>query len=385
MHAKVIAVAALFVACSCDDATAPGDVAGARVLWQVSDISGRGNATLDGSSIFITDANRVVHALDRSSGVRRWSVMPTNAGSLGGSHAADGNVLLAVGPMVALDAASGAERWRTQRVDGIGTLGMAVHGTTIVPSSFKGVGELVGLAISDGRELWRTAVLPTGAPHDTAESVRIFTPTIANSAVAASFTRWRGSSRFRGGIALVDVATGTLRWSTMLPVVDTAKSTFPSTAGAGSGLVVVTSEEGFVYAYDFSTGTLRWTGGISEVPAGGEPSYLDTRPVAIVGGSVLVGSGRGVLTMYSAASGRREWVAYSQQGAVTEVTPFGDGRALLRHFNGALSVFDANTGQELWSYIPRDGDAGRVYSAVVAGDSLFTSTAGGVTAFVVPR
>ena len=155
-------------------------------------------------------------------------------------------------------------------------------------------------------------------------------------------------------------------------------ATRPLVAGA---VVVVGSEDGWIYGLDADTGKERWRmdagapvvsapalaqGTAQSDPQGG--SLSDDRAVAIVG------SDRGTVYALDAASGEELW-RYDASGAVEAPIVVADGRAYVASHAGAVAALDVADGAVLWTgSVSPSGRASSVLPAVrtapAVGDDL---------------
>jgi outer membrane protein assembly factor BamB len=379
--------AALALLVGCAESTSPpiGTGGNATTLWRATAVPAIGPLALGDSSVYFVDAGGTVHALDRRTGLQRWQLVLPGAGSTWGVEFASGRLFVAVGPLVAIDAKAGIEQWRVVTQEGAGTLMFSADDSLVYPTTYRGLGDAVAYGASDGRERWRVSTLPRDSVAQPADQVRVFEPVASGGSVASSFVWWKGNSQPKGGLAIFDARSGLRRWSTMLPAENAAVSTFPSRAAVGAGVVVATTLEGLVYAYDEATGSALWTG--SRVKLVGSdtliPSTSDSRPIAVAGQVALVGSGRGYVAAHDVRSGVLRWSRDVDVGAVVDIVPVGSSSALTTHLGGELTLLDLSTGAVKWQYLPRS-DADRVYAVRLSGDTVFASSRGGMWAFKLP-
>jgi outer membrane protein assembly factor BamB len=207
-----------------------------------------------GTLFAVTDAD-TVHALDPADGSARWRAalppgaerdLPLAAAPCPGP---DGSLLVAgrSGDLIALDAATGAERW-TRRIGGTGCSSPTVHeGTVLVGSEEGGLWALDALT---GEPRW-TYPAPGGV--------------VSSPAVAGGTVHVGG---FDGQVHAVDAATGARRWA------------FPTGRGVlgsplvADGTVYVGGHDARLYALDAATGRVRWTCPVGG-PVVGTPALAD--------------------------------------------------------------------------------------------------------------
>ncbi len=209
----------------------------------------------------------VAYGVDVESGEVSWSIDVNVAGDT--SIAADDGVAivgLANGVVVALDAMSGAERWRSDTGDGgrIGTPtiddGRVFVATLDGPNSTGH--HLLALDLATGERLWTVA-----SPGDRVA----YSPAVADG--LAVF----GSEDSR--LIALDAADGALVWQTAAPGVVEIVTTI-----AGD-VVYSASNGGEAFALDRATGDLLWQVDIQGIPYG----------VVVTAGRVLVGTSTGLL------------------------------------------------------------------------------------------
>jgi outer membrane protein assembly factor BamB len=146
-------------------------------------------------------------------------------------------------------------------VDGAVFIGTSGSGELATPAagtseaSIPGTGDLVAFDAATGTERWRTSIGSAG----------FFSPAVADGVV------YVGSDD--GKLHAIDANTGQERWSFAIPVAD--EVLFTSSPAVADGLVYITGTRGNLYAIDVATGAERWralVGGVSPttpVVAGG--------------------------------------------------------------------------------------------------------------------
>lgn len=207
-----------------------------------------------GGRVYAMDSEAVVSAFDLRSGARRWR-MATKAkkdrsGNVGGGIAIDGGVLVATtgrGDVVALDAATGAMKWRQQ-------VGMPARSSpTIAEGRIFLVTieqQILALAGADGTKLWshQAATAQTTVLGEPA-------PAYANGLVVAGF----GS----GDLLALRAETGGIAWTDSIAAVGgrgsmadiSAISAMPVIAG---NRVFAIGQGGLLVGIDLPTGRRLW-------------------------------------------------------------------------------------------------------------------------------
>lgn len=211
----------------------PGPETEPDLLWS-AEVGGVPSDPVVADGIVYVGTNAFLRALDAKTGAERWRASAP-AASLA---VVDGTVYAAAGDLLALDAETGTERWRAR-----------------IAGPFGGTAP----AVADGLVY---VVEGPGAPA----------PAVANGALYASgsafskqpfvlqaFDAASGEERWRGdiepGVVAMDAAMGDARWR--FATVDQHYTT----AAAAEGAVFVGSESGDLYAPDAADGRLRWVRG----------------------------------------------------------------------------------------------------------------------------
>jgi outer membrane protein assembly factor BamB len=322
-----------------------------------------------------------VVAIDLATGVERWRA--AIAGAVRGGAAVLGGLVVVArvdGVVVALDADTGAERWRYELAPDAPPnaratfAGPAVDGGELVVGCQR---ELVALAAT-GAPLWSIVPVPEG---EDSESLAV--PAIGAGIALATF------NRVLGGVTAFDRATGRALWR-----VDgyDATAVNASPVIAGDTAFVVDGRD-VVRALDAFTGAERWRAELD--PAGFAWGNATVGTPALWRGDA--DSPRGVLvvpTLYSdvvaldAATGIERWRRAGGPSAL-RATHYRGAReagfagspvvtgdiAWLAGTDGALVAVDAATGAELWRV---DVGAPLLAGPAVSGDWLVVASFDGV-------
>jgi outer membrane protein assembly factor BamB len=242
------------------------------------------------------------------------------------------------GGLVALDLATGQERWRAVTASPI-TATPAVGGDTVVATLTDG--EVLGLALADGSLRWRVDIaagLPTLASAEWAP------PLIDNALVFAGV-----QARF---VAL-DLATGAVRWSAARQPPDPWLGSLAAPAAAGDTILAAFDRDTGLAAYSAATGEMQW-----EV-RGTETTAIQAAPV-VVDKTSYVCSAYGDVSAIDVATGRAQWTRRLTSGgfdwgySITAAPAYANGRLFVPTQWNALVALDAQTGTELWR-IPTHG------------------------------
>ncbi|WP_326592300.1 PQQ-binding-like beta-propeller repeat protein [Streptomyces brevispora] len=318
-----------------------------------------GTPVVVGDLLYVTSFE--VHALDTGNGRRQFKtrdVAWTMAVDGGRIHASDGPSLYA------LDAVTGAERWRLQTDAWVYAL-KADRGTVVTGTRGGGV---QAWEASTGEKLWET----TGAQTDfeTAEAG----PAVHGGTVylwqdarlraldaRTGVERWSypvGDAASCGGVPVrvtpapdgcayvcagtrvlaLDIVSGRVRWHFESPAAFLSPPAFaPGPAVTGGG-VYLADYLGTVYALDASTGKDRWRIATE--------SRQSTEPVLVATGNVHVGSGSALYTL-DAVTGTPKW-RFAAGGEVVGAPVVADGRVHFGSADHVLYTLDAAGGQLRW-------------------------------------
>ncbi len=370
---RLLAIVVLLEASASCAATSPDDNARAvgTILWQDTTIRAAIAAGFDGSSVFVIDTDRRLHVLSRADGSIQWSLALTATAFPQRVDAASGIVLIAAGSLIAIDTQTRSERWRSNTAERLGGLAFTLDGTTVYPTVYFGTGDALALDLLTGAERWRVNIMPQDSTVGAAGNVRTLAPAVHNGLVAVPFHYTRAQNdRGTTGVAVVDAATGRLRWTRVLPItapITTAPISFA--VAMNDSLVIMPSVEGFVYAFAVVDGSLRWTGPQAQPLDAAGPTTPDTRQVLLSGSTLLVSSGLSVLTALDVKTGAVRWRAEFDNGGISAMQPLAGGLAVTHHFNGALTAVDVATGRRVWHTQPVQ-NSGAVFPPRTAQDTI---------------
>ncbi|HEY0275669.1 MAG TPA: PQQ-binding-like beta-propeller repeat protein, partial [Paenirhodobacter sp.] len=328
-----------------------------------------------GGRVFTVDSRGMVTATS-TGGARLWQADATPPGdhsaeASGAGLAYDGGTLYVTSgfsQMVALDATTGAVRWRQDFDAGIG--GAPTVSDGIVYVSVRD-GSAWAVRASDGKVLWlinsapgRAGMGGTSAPAVNGKMV-VF-PFATGEMIAAmkkqGMTLWEGQvagGRIGRGYTVVSDLTG-------------EPAIFGNTLYAGSSA-------GKLSAFDMETGTRKWTADEGA-----------NAPVQVAGGSVFLASDRGQIVRLDAATGAVIWahdlpyyVQERQKKQAEIYVHYGPvlagGKLFLASSDGLLRVFSPVSGALIaQAEIP----GGAASDPVVAGSTLYVlSRDGNLLAF----
>ncbi len=384
MRRLVACVVAVAVLGSCDwfPWLAEGGSYKRVMLWSRPDLTSLGEPGVDANAMYALGLNRVLHAVDRRSGASRWSAPSRQTGLIQGVAPIGEVVGAAAGGLAAFDASTGTFLWQNNdQPDRLGEYYFAHNDRAIFPSTLSSTTGSVYALDANGQTLWQTSIIPLDSTMGPDDRVRAFSPEYRDGAVVYSFVWWQGSGQPipKGGVAVVDATTGRLRWSRMLPVASAAVNSFPSDAVTDGFGAFVSVRDGRVFGFSLADGSPLWVAGPVTPPS--QPNATDIRPLTVLDRTVVVGSGRSVLTGYDSRTGGIKWHESSEDGGTAKLYRFGSFATIAIHYTGALTLRRTRDGRRLWFKQTRQG-AGGATAIEVVGDTVFAvSPVDGLFAF----
>ena len=199
------------------------DLATGSQRWSV-DVGSRVSASpvLVGRLVILADEDGAVHAISAADGSQAWTA--ETDGPITGSPAAVGDdiVVATTGTHAyRLDAPTGNQVWSVD-IGGATTRSVTVDDDT----AYLGLeGDIVAIALSDGRERWRATIAASG---------NVGTPTIVGDLVYAA-TGIDGEPA-DAGVAAIDATSGEVRWRYTSPTHATVYTPAVMTPSAGVDL-----------------------------------------------------------------------------------------------------------------------------------------------------
>ena len=373
-----------------------------RVVWRFqlkagATFSGLVTATplIVGSRVYIQDLDSNVFALDRATGKLVWRrrLSSPNGGPNGLSYSDGtlyGNTNLGT---FALDASTGAIRWMRQLANQANPINLAplvtqgIVVTATTGASPGGRGVVIALDARTGAERWRfdTIAAPWQHPSLAGGGGVWQTPTVDAAGHlwlgTANPDPWGGSKAYPNGgmypgpvhytdsILELDPKNGKLLWSDQVTAHDIRDYDFQDPPVQDGQLVIGAGKAGHVIAWDRSSRKRVW-----DTPVGlhrNDTGPLPTKPVSVCPGFL-----GGVETPLAVADGRVfapvvnlcfEESALGTSNTAFLATDYAKGR-------GAFVALEEKTGKPLWRRRLSSPDFG---CATVSNDVVFTSTYAG--------
>ncbi len=299
---------------------------GSRIHWS--------NPVIDDHTVFYTEREGTVTALDLGTGAVKWQAFLGDFGYVHGTPAVDsGSVYVAMVTgggtavtMFALDETTGAIRWRhaspAPAANAFTT--PAVDGTTVYWYDYSGR-MLHATDVANGADRWTYPMPDKGFQG----------PTV-----------WAGIVYVTDGVGdvlAIDAPSGTEFWRTS---VGSAITSAPTLAG---GVLYVGDYKGSVHAINPLNGSTIW-----KAPLVGKAVDLSSPVVAE--GLVFVGvfateTGAGRIAALDAATGSIVWRSFMVKGPVAASVAYDNGTVFVAAWDGMLYARKASNGAALQSVL----------------------------------
>ena len=297
---------------------------GSRIHWS--------NPVIDNHTVFYTEREGTVNALDLGTGALKWQAFLGDFGYVHGTPAIDSGtvyVALVTGggsavTLFALDETTGAVRWRhaspAPAANAFTT--PAVDGTSVYWYDYSGK-TLHATNVADGVDRWTYAMPDKGFQG----------PTV-----------WAGIVYVTDGVGdiiAIDAPTGTEFWRAS---VGSAITSAPTLAG---GVLYVGDYTGAMYAINPLNGSRIW-----KAPLVGRTVDLSSPVVAE--GLVFVGvfateTGAGRICALNAATGTIAWRTFIVKGPIGASVAYDNGTVFVASWDGMLYARKASNGAALQS------------------------------------
>ena len=277
--------------------------------------------------------------------------------------------------LVALDAATGAERWRLDHSPFTFTAPGPVAGsdTIVAVLDDDGSQSIAGITPADGSVRWQLPV--NGEPSLIASSEDVVVVTDPDAFIGSSGpatagppatmvdgSDGRAPGRFEAYVG-IDRATGTRLWTTKLGAPETMVIPGPPRGAADDDITVVPLGPS---GLDLHSGALRWTAALPPNQHPLDPSP-DTAIGPVVAGSALFGGQNKQFIAFDAATGQQRWTAAGST-AFDNVWAVDDDSVYL--VDGTdIVAYDVASSTERWRQPQGDG---YVWPWLADGDTVFT-------------
>jgi PGF-CTERM protein len=303
--------------------------------WTTAAVRGVSSPAIVNGSVYITDDNGSVYALDAATGAIRWTYSTGNE-SLSSPVVANGTVYVGSerDTVYALDAGTGVVRWTaagsgatfasdrdrfTRPVVTDDTVIVASHTIEEGSSYTNENGRVYAFDAKTGAERWNEPLEVSG----TLRSGDVSSVAVYNETVYVSQLIWMHA---------FDVDSGAKEWTT-----STGDRSSLLTPVASNGTVYAGSSKGIGYAFDGVTGSIRWQT---------DDGVGDSSPV-VADQSVIFGSTAGLITALYTANGSVHWQSSVGSGITSSPTVVGDTLYSIG-FDGTLYTLETVTGDIKW-------------------------------------
>jgi outer membrane protein assembly factor BamB len=319
----------------------------------------RASPVISGGTAFVGSTDGNMYAFDAVTGARRWR-FAAHSPIASTAAIADGVVYFQSydGTVYALASASGTVRWRRHTGPSMAlawghesgdffTSSASIDADTLYVGG--GDGYLYALDAGTGKLRWR---FKTGGR-------------IRSSPALDATTAYVGS--YDGKLYAIDRKRGTLRWTYATEGASLDSGSFgydrrsiQSSPALGDGAVFFGARDGYLYAVDAASGTLRWR-------FNHKISWCISSPAVHDGKVYAASSDARFVDALDARSGREVW--RSTVAANVFASPAISGNVVYTpDWTGRLYAHDAASGKELWQWRT---DSGRIYSsAEISGNRL---------------
>ena len=296
-----------------------------------------------GSHVYFLTKRHEVVAVNQRTGTVVWTKATGEPGdeTLGSTVLArDDLVMVGDYAVLGLDAATGERRWRFEPEDGYGAglyLGDAGHGLAFAGSP---AGRLYALRTATGRVEW--SAQPVAEARTT-----VFQPVVDGDTVVAGYSTF--GRPLVGGVVMVDVRSGRERWRRDFPRRSPADETgFAGGPIVAGDVVIATSGDGRIHAFDRRTGTPRWV--LPAVVRGdGRVQDRDWRGLVARGPLLIAGSVTGVVTAFDVRERRERWRFVHPDGGSTALHVSADADTVyVPHLGGRLVALCLRDGRQRW-------------------------------------
>jgi MYXO-CTERM domain-containing protein len=318
-------------------------------------------------------------ALDLATGAERWRY--TTPFQARNAPAIDGDtvvVALGNGEVHALGLAGGDVRWIHHAADGLDPLAASLWAPPAIAAGVVYVavqGRMSALDLATGEPRWTRELTPTYAWLGTTAAV-----TVADGKAIANYARQDGTTAWAA-------ATGTKQWE-LRSALSVAVNATPV---AQDGELYLASSAGAITKLSLATGAVRWS--TSVTPGASDWDYTVTATPVLAGGRLFVPTQYEALIALDAATGAELW-RYATPGGPLQLahyrastpgfaaSPVATGDLLwVPRPDGVLAALAADDGRELWT---TQLGAPIVSAPAPAGSYLVVATFDGTVRALVP-
>ncbi|MBB3167977.1 outer membrane protein assembly factor BamB [Simiduia aestuariiviva] len=204
------------------------------------------------------------------------------------------------GEVYALDKRSGKVRWTVELDEAI-SAGVGLSSDALLLGSYKG--EVIALNKVDGREMWRVQL-----------SSEVLSEPAASAGIVVATTN-------DGKLYGIDATSGSIKWmfESVQPILTLRGTSAPVVKG---DVVYAGFDNGKVYAFEIETGLIQWEQRVA-IPKGKSEleRIVDIDGTPLLAGEILLAvSYQGRLVAFSSATGRPLWAeeASSVQGPAAD-------------------------------------------------------------------
>jgi outer membrane protein assembly factor BamB len=303
-------------------------------------------------ALYVTTMGNDLVALDAASGIERWRFAASD--SIFSTPAIDGGVIYfgsADHYVYAIDPATHQPKWKTKTGGAVFAGPAVAHGIVCVGS----VDQIIyGLDAATGDVRW----------------------TVKGAGMYQSNTATDGQRFFVGGwdntFRAIDAATGKIAWEKRIGYDKNGRISFYyspaiSSPAVGDGKVFVTTNDGVLHAFDAATGNVAWKFDGKKVGYS-SPCYHDGKVYCAIGD-------QGHVFCWNATDGKKLWQSQVLGVIYDSSFTFAAGRVFIGAVEGTFNAIEADTGKVIWSYRLGPGhvfaspaaDEQRVYIASLGG------------------
>ncbi len=347
----------------CTDILANPPLPAGAILWEVPG-AGHGIPAHDKDMLYATNSTHELMAIEKRTGIVRWR---SRTGSTGAKTRGYGTTL--AGEVVvtsdrsihAFDRSTGTALWVFAPAQGFPGYSLLTSDSASVYVGSASYGYVWALDARTGAVRWRAQV-------DTGHYSITWDPVLHEGALYVGLERL-GNPR-TGGVVVLDGATGAERWRrAFVPAAPSLGSGGTGPVAIAGDVVVAAANDGSLWALLRTDGRVKWHAPpLESAMVHGD----DTRPLAVLGDVVVAASASTIITGYHAETGRVLWSLRPREMGSVWGWLATDGAFVYATSSGKIAKIDA-AGRVLWTRGQVSGspcfemgavvDAVRVYSS----------------------